>query len=113
MAVQIKNYWGINNKNKPTPSYPTREVLVKQVHQNVDPFINFPVDKYPFKQPKMPTHLTVDEVNRIFSLYNMKPKFVVEVGSYVGGSAVRIVKALRALGHFDVPLLCVGEKFTF
>jgi hypothetical protein len=107
MAVQIKKFWGNKYANKPKPSYPSRDVLITKIHQGKDPFDNFPVDQHPFEKPSMPTHLTTNEVKRIFNLYDLQPHFVVEVGSYVGGSALRIVKALDELNVPDVAVLCI------
>lgn len=55
------------------------------------------------------THLSVGLAVELFS--QTKPKLIVEVGSFKGGSAIVMAKALTKL-RMSPAIVCIGAKFT-
>ncbi len=106
MPLHVIEFWK-RRSGKPAPSVPDFATLLRTVQHGVSPYHEFP--NHSKRKPNKTwgfTHIKEEFIQELFE--ETTPKFIVEVGSWVGGSAIRMAKVLKRM-HLDVPILCIGN----
>jgi len=105
LPAQIKKFW---SQQTPEPVVPTFSQLVQHIHGS-NPYVNFPNFSKRTPLPSPWTQLTEDVVHQVLQLLPSKgksPLLVVEVGSFVGGSAKVWGKTFR-WSSINATILCI------
>jgi hypothetical protein len=102
--VQILKFW---KNGKPTTTVPSYQDLLNTFHNRVSPYEAFdnPFNRAPSTEFTF-TNIKSEDLITLFS--NLQPKFIIEVGSFIGGSAIQMSKALKKINLHSSSILCIG-----
>eukprot|EP00775_Hariotina_reticulata_P008500 gene8500-8682_t len=104
LPKQIKSFWA---KDNPEPVVPTFQQVVEHIHGS-NPYFNYPNYSKRTPLPSPWTRLTPDIVKHVLGLLPAisSPMLVVEVGSFVGGSATVFGNVFREM-QVNATILCI------
>jgi predicted O-methyltransferase YrrM len=104
LPLQIKKFWA---KNNPEPVVPTFQQVVQHIH-GTNPYLDYPNYSKRTPLPSPWTRLTPEIVKHVLQLLPSisSPMLVVEVGSFVGGSATIFGNVLREM-NVNATILCI------
>lgn len=84
-----------------------RQSFIDAVYDGIDPFASFPKSQAGYAADRLPDGWGSSHPYFRKYIEEIRPRFIVEVGTWLGGSAIHMGHLLRAAGLTDSCVLCI------